>query len=112
MARIKLIFSFTLTLLFCCLWSASLQAQDREPEVVVVNFVATEEQEESLALSTFFTLTDGNGRPVPRANIESATIQLLGANNEPVPAIVEDPQTPVYISLIIDGSGSMQEEIG
>ncbi|MCP4415749.1 MAG: VWA domain-containing protein, partial [Chloroflexi bacterium] len=44
--------------------------------------------------------------------IESATIQLLGANNEPVPAIVEDPQTPVYISLIIDGSGSMQEEIG
>ncbi len=112
MARTKLFFSLALTAFFCALWSFSLQAQTQVPELVVVNFVATEEQEESLALSTFFTLTDGNGRPVPNANIESATIQLLGPNNEPVTAVVEDPQTPVYISLIIDGSGSMQEEIG
>ena len=110
MARTKLFFSLTLTIVFSLLWSSSLQAQ--EPELVVVNFVATEEQEESLALSVFFTLTDGNGRPIPTANIESATIQLLGPNNEPVSAVVEDPQTPVYISLLIDGSGSMGNVIG
>ena len=110
MTRIKLAFSLSLTVLFCCLWSSSIQAQ--VPELVVVNFVATEEQAESLALSTFFTLTDGNGRPIPQANVESATIQLLGPNNEPVPAIVEDPQTPVYIALLVDGSGSMGGVIG
>lgn len=112
MARTKLFFLLTLTFFFCFLWSSSLQVQAQEPELVIVNFVATEEREESLALSTFFTLTDGNGRPIPTANIESATIQLLGPNNEPVPAVVEDPQTPVYISLLIDGSGSMGNVIG
>ncbi len=110
MLRIKFAFSFFIAVFFCCLWTTSSQAQT--PQLVVVNYVATEEQAEYLSLNTFFTITDGNGRPIPNPNIESATIQLLGPNNTPIPATVEDPQTPVYITLLIDGSGSMQNVIG
>lgn len=82
------------------------------PEDIVINFVAAEEREEGVALDVFFTFVDGNGRPVPKANIEAATFQLLGGSFEPVPVVVEDPQTPVYVALIIDTSGSMQNVIG
>lgn len=108
MIRTKLAIFFAIAVLF--LGTASSQAQT--PQLVVVNYVAADEQADSLALSAFFTVTDGNGRPLPQPNIESATIQLLGANNTPLPAIVDDPQTPVYIALLIDGSGSMQNVIG
>ena len=111
MTKSKLFFSLFIAVLLCCLHPFTLQAQNN-PQLVVVNSVATQEGVESLGLSVFFTVTDGNGRPIPNPNIESATIQLLGPNNEPVPAIVEDPQTPVFITLLIDGSGSMQNVIG
>ncbi len=112
MVRLKWFFLLTCAVFISCLWPSSLKAQTPTPELIATNFVAVEEQEENLALSAFFNLTDSNGRPIPQANIESATIQLLGPNNEPVPAIVENPQTPIYISLLIDGSGSMSDVIG
>ncbi len=110
MAKSKLFFSLSIAVLLCCLRPFTLQAQN--PQLVVVNSVTTQEGAESLGLNVFFTVTDGNGRPIPNPNIESATIQLLGPNNEPVPARVDDPQTPVFITLLIDGSGSMQNVIG
>ncbi|MCB9420422.1 MAG: VWA domain-containing protein [Ardenticatenaceae bacterium] len=110
MTKAKLLFSLSIAVLLCCLRPFTLQAQT--PQLVVVNSVVTQEGADSLGLSVFFTVTDGNGRPIPNPNIESATIQLLGPNNEPVSAIVDDPQTPVYIALLIDGSGSMQNVIG
>ncbi len=106
MTKNKLLLSFWFTFTFCSLWVSSSLAQT--PELIVINHVAPEEQEESLALKVFFTLTDSSGRPLSQANIESATIQLLGPNNEPVEATIEDPQTPVFIVLLVDGSGSMQ----
>ena len=109
MTKSKLFFSLSIAVLFCCLRPFTLQAQN--PQLVVINSVTTQEGAESLGLNVFFTVTDGNGRPIPNPNIESATIQLLGPNNEPVPATVEDPQTPIYIVLLIDGSGSMQNVI-
>lgn len=96
---------FLVAALLFALWPPTSHAQTAE--FVVVNHVATIEGAESLGLNVFFTFQDGSGRPIPRANIESASIQLLGTNNEPVPASIEDPQTPVFIALLIDGSGSM-----
>lgn len=110
MTKSKFIFSLSIAVFFCCLRPSTLQAQN--PQLVVVNSVVTQEGAESLGLNVFFTVTDGNGRPIPNPNIESATIQLLGPNNQPVSAIVEDPQTPIFIVLLIDGSGSMQNVIG
>lgn len=106
MSRIRLLLGFTFTVLFSLFWPSSAMAQ--EAEQVVVNFVAAEERTDDLALSVFFTLTDAAGRPIPRPSLESATIQLLGGGSEPVPAIVEDPQSPVFIALLMDASGSMQ----
>ncbi|HFQ92611.1 MAG TPA: FHA domain-containing protein [Anaerolineae bacterium] len=111
MKKHRLLFPFFLTALFVVTGTWVVWAQTA-PDDIVINFVAAEEQEEGVALDVFFTFVDGNGRPVAKANIESATIQLLGAGFEPVPVVVEDPQTPVYIALIIDTSGSMQNVIG
>ncbi len=74
---------------------------------MIVVYPAAEPQEDSLALSVFFTIIDSSGRPIPRPNIESAEIQLIGGNNPPIPATVEDPRTPFYIAFVLDASGSM-----
>jgi hypothetical protein len=76
---------------------------------IIINHVVPTEGEESLGLEVFFTLTDSNGRPQPQPEIESATIQLLGGNSQPVPVQIADPQTPVFIALLLDTSGSMQD---
>lgn len=110
MSRRKLLFSFLVSLILVSMAAGSSLAQTAE--LVVVNSVAAEERTDDLALNVFFTLTDGAGRPIPRPNIESASIQLLGGDSQPVPAVVEDPQTPVFIALLLDASGSMQGVIG
>jgi len=109
MFKIKTILSFSIIVFFGFLWLPSSQAQTAQ--VVVVNHVATKENADHLTLDVFFTVTDENGRPISNPNIESATIQLIGSNAAPVPATVEDPQTPIYITLLIDGSGSMKDVI-
>jgi len=107
MKKNKLIFTFLATMIFIISGTLLVFAQN-PPEDIIINFVAAEEQVDGVALDVFFTFVDGNGRPVPKANIESATIQLLGEGHSPIPAVIEDPQTPVYIALLIDTSGSMQ----
>ncbi len=111
MKKNRLLFPFFLVVLFVVTGALVVWAQTA-PDDIVINFVAAEEQEEGVALDVFFTFVDGNGRPLAKANIESATIQLLGEGYDPVPVVVEDPQTPVYVALIIDTSGSMQNVIG
>lgn len=99
------------TLFLCLLWPASALAQT--PGGVIVIYPAVEHQEDSLALDIFFTVFDQNGRPLPRnnTNIESATIEILGGGSAPIPASVGDPKTPIYITLLLDGSGSMANVI-
>ena len=42
-------------------------------------------------------------------NLEGdATITLLTGETRSFPAIISDPQSPIYISLVIDTSGSMR----
>jgi hypothetical protein len=88
------------------LWSSSVYAQS--PEGVVVIYPAVEEQDDSLALSVFFTIVDAAGRPISQASIDSVEIQLLGGNDEPVPASYGDPKSPFYVAVLLDTSGSMQ----
>ncbi len=107
MRKNRLCVSFVLVMLLVTAGVWAVWAQTA-PADLVINFVATEEGEEGVALDVFFTFVDSAGRPVARTNIESATVQLLGGGFDPVPVVVEDPQTPVYVTLIIDTSGSMQ----
>jgi hypothetical protein len=104
----KIFFILSVLILAGLLWPAGSVAQT-PPQQVVVIYPATEAQADSLALNVFFTLTDAEGRPVTQANIESASIQLVGSESAPIPATVTDPKTPFYIVLLLDASGSMAD---
>lgn len=77
------------------------------PAGLVVTYPAVEDKGDSLGLNVFFTAIDPTGRPVTDLNVESATIELLGAGVEPTPATVDRPNTPFYVVLLLDASGSM-----
>ncbi len=93
--------------LFLLIFSTA-QAQ-RGGDPLTISYVAVQESESRLDLNVFFTMRDDNGEPIPNPSINEATIQLLGIDSEPVSASVSKPNTPIYIVLLIDGSGSMQE---
>lgn len=109
MYKLKIMLSLSAVIFFSFLWLPSSWAQT--PQVVTINHVTTEEGAAYLTLDAFFTVTDANGRPISNPNIESAAIQLIGSNAAPVSATVTDPQTPIYITLLVDGSGSMKDVI-
>jgi hypothetical protein len=86
-------------------WPASAQAQT--PQHVIVIYPAVEPQADSLALSLFYTITDENGQPIPNPGLETVEVQLLDGNTTPIPASFSQANTPFYIGLLIDASGSM-----
>ena len=67
---------------------------------------------ESLGLDVYFVMTDAQGQPILEPNLEGATIEVLGGASAPVPASVGDPQSDIYVVLLLDTSGSMQNVIG
>lgn len=106
MTNRKTLIHLLLLVFSAVIWPSSSQAQTPEQRVIVI-YPAAEPQDKSMALSVFFTITDPSGRPIPDPNIESAEIQLLGGNTAPITATVAKPQTPFYIALVLDASGSM-----
>ena len=82
------------------------------PTGIVVTYPAVEDKGDSLGLNVFFTAVDPTGRPVSDLNVESATIELLGAGVDPAPALIDRPNTPFYVVLLIDASGSMANVMG
>jgi uncharacterized protein YegL len=105
---------FWVTFLFLVLAVPILTlAQNEDPAAIEINHVAPVEGEESMVVNVYFTAVDANGRPIREPNIDGdATITLL--NTDPpraFPAIISDPQSPIYISLVIDTSGSMRGAI-
>lgn len=67
---------------------------------------------EGLGLDVYFVVTDGDGQPVLDANLEEATIQVVGSASAPIPATISTPQSTIYVVLLLDVSGSMQNIIG
>lgn len=90
---------------------ASSYAQESAHEIVVLHTVA-EEGTDALNLSVYFTIVDANGRPVSKegTRLENATIAL--GNEEGTEATVKDPESPIYIVLLLDASGSMNRVMG
>lgn len=62
---------------------------------------------ETTGLDIFFTLRDGNGRFILQPDIKSATLELLGSDAPPVSVKIDKPATPIFITLLLDTSGSM-----
>lgn len=95
-------------LIACALAGALLPAPTyaQTPSNIVINYPELIDVDDALQLGLYFTITDGTGRVVPEAEVESARIQLDDGEVAD-PALVEQPTTPFYIALVLDASGSM-----
>ncbi len=81
-------------------------AHAQAPSGLIINYPELTDVDDGLQLGLYFTLTDGSGRVVPDARVASARIQL--DDGEVVEnATVAQPETPFYIALVLDASGSM-----
>jgi hypothetical protein len=79
--------------------------------------IATEPQGDHLHVTVYFSLRDSRGRPVLRdgasgvALDKSGTIKLLLPAGPDAPALVDAPQTPLNLLLLVDTSGSMAAQV-
>ncbi|MFN8468712.1 MAG: FHA domain-containing protein [Caldilineaceae bacterium] len=86
---------------------ASARAQDVLP--VAVFDTATADHGDTLGLDVFFVIRDAKGRPVPDAQIQSAALRILDdAAAQATFQSAGEADSPIYISLLLDTSGSMQ----
>jgi hypothetical protein len=90
---------------------ASSYAQAPAHEIVILHTVA-EEGTDALNLSIYFTIVDANGRPVSKEGTRLGDATIALGNEEGTEADVGDPQSPIYIVLLLDASGSMQRVMG
>jgi VWFA-related protein len=84
-----------------------VSAQERDNIRTIINYAEAQELPDGsgLDLSLYFTLTDAAGAPVTDKEISSATILL--DDGKRYPAEVSKPDSPIYIVLLLDASGSM-----
>ena len=86
----------------------SVSAQEIPPDSIRINFTEVSEDEKALSLGVYFTLMNsGSGQPVTDARIQSVELTQLD-NNVHTPASFKPADTPFYIVLLLDASGSMQ----
>lgn len=75
-------------------------------------FTSANDANGSLELRQVFTILDSSGQPIPKEQIKlDGEGQIYGPTFEAVPAKIEEANTPVRISLVIDASGSMDKEM-
>ena len=92
------------TLLAACLLLPTL-AQAQTAATVVVNDEIVIERADAVTLDVYFSLRDGDGQAIPRAQVASAVVQLEDGTQ--IDAQIEKP--PYYIALVIDASGSQKD---
>ncbi len=104
----KRIIPFLVLILIGAFFPGKVGAQDQKPGSMRISYTEVAEGEKALTLGTYFTLIDDStGRPVTQAQIKSAEITQLDSNVH-TPASYKPADTPFYIVLLLDASGSMQ----
>jgi len=78
------------------------------PAELVINYPQVTEtaDADALALDVFFTVVDGERRPLADPGITSASIQIVG-DSTIYEAAVSKPDTPFFVAIVLDASGSM-----
>ncbi|NSW52355.1 MAG: FHA domain-containing protein [Anaerolineae bacterium] len=72
-----------------------------------IDLVSTVENAESMELKVYFNLYDpASGLPLTASSPASAEISLL-TTDLTTPAVIAKPDLPIYITLVLDASGSM-----
>ncbi|MBI9046324.1 MAG: VWA domain-containing protein [Anaerolineaceae bacterium] len=83
-----------------------LAQENGEPELVIQSVIA-DENSDDLTLNIYFNILNSFSRK-PLSDIEIAQISLTMDDSSPVNDIfIREPDTPMYIVLVLDSSGSM-----
>jgi len=107
--------STVMRIVFPLVWIATLlfsnTASAQSGGNIRVNMVTTLEREESMLLKIYFSFFDEReGIPIINAEPKSAHLTFLNTKLE-AEAEVKKPDIPIYISLVLDGSGSMSPAV-
>lgn len=100
-----------LAVVMCLLVAGDLAVDAQSTAGPQVLSVVSQPGSESLGLDVYFVITDDQGQPVLDPNLEAATIQVVGSASAPAPASLGDPQSDIYVVLLLDTSGSMANTI-
>jgi VWFA-related protein len=92
-----------------CLLSIALPVgaqEDNDPALVVVNYAEIDETDRQV-LRVYFTVVDGLNRAISAPRVSGAQAIF---NNQIYNGVVTVPQTPLYLTLVLDTSGSMRTD--
>lgn len=96
--------AFVLVVVVCI---TGLQVNAQSASEILINYVEAVEAEDGLELTAFFTLVNSSGQADPRATVRSASLLIDEGNPTRYDATIDKPDTPLYITLVLDASGSM-----
>lgn len=95
-----------IAIIFCSVNIPQLYAQN-EATAILINYAEVTPQADGLNLDLFFTIVDNNGRAVLGTSVRSATLLLDEGSPVRYEASTSQPDTPFYVALVLDASGSM-----
>jgi len=103
MASRLVLFILCLALTLLGIIPAPLLAQSAD--LIFINYAEATDAQDHLQVDIYFNLLDNDGRVAPRSIVREASIVL--DDGTITTASISQPQTPFYIALVLDASGSM-----
>ncbi|MBZ0304586.1 MAG: VWA domain-containing protein, partial [Anaerolineae bacterium] len=90
------------------LLASTVVLAQQDAQRIVINYPEVTEGGEDQLLRLYFTVLNGEGMAVPDAEVESAVVVLDNGTRIELDNPTR-PDTPLYIVLVLDASGSMQQ---
>lgn len=82
------------------------------PATLLVTYPQVVEEGETLRLNVYFTVVNEGNRAVSNADVDRAGIIRIAGKDKDYEADITPAESPLYIALVLDASGSMSEAIG
>lgn len=89
------------------IFAYSVVFAQQNAETIIINYPEIDETTGSQILRLYFTVLDGQGAAVPDTEVELATVVL--DNGQRIEVEPVRPDTPLYIVMVLDTSGSMEQ---
>lgn len=84
----------------------------QSPTSLLVTYPQAIEENGKLRLNVYFTVVSGDNHAVANANLDRAGAILIEDRGESYAAEVSKAESPIYIALVLDASGSMRDAVG
>lgn len=92
--------------------SVASRASAQATTAIVINYPQAIESADDVLLNVYFTVVDNAGKVVPDARLDATgTIQIVG-DSASYEAEVGEANSPIFIALVLDASGSMGGAVG